>query len=208
MKPKPSEVLYWGLATLPIAAFVLLYNRIPDTVYSTPRLNILIGLQIPGLLAITIVNILPRYDIKYMTFSESRSFRLLSWLIQITFILCQFIVMLSVTKGVVVMPNAIFSVIGLLIVITGSQLPKIKQNDTIGFKSTWTLKDERVWQKTHELAGVTWIVGGLLLITMMFASNIVIFLGLMSISISFIVVIPFVYSYSYYKKLRRYTINN
>ncbi len=52
---------------------------------------------------------------------------------------------------------------GLLFVIIGNFLPKIKNNWFVGIKTPWTLSSEEVWNKTHRLGGKIFVLGGFLL---------------------------------------------
>ena len=54
--------------------------------------------------------------------------------------------------------------VGLLFLILGNYLPKIRQNRTMGIKLPWTLASGENWTRTHRLAGFLWVAGGLLLI--------------------------------------------
>ena len=54
--------------------------------------------------------------------------------------------------------------VGLLFLILGNYLPKIRQNRTMGIKLPWTLQSGENWNRTHRLAGFLWVAGGLLLI--------------------------------------------
>ena len=54
--------------------------------------------------------------------------------------------------------------VGLLFLILGNYLPKIRQNRTMGIKLPWTLQSGENWTRTHRLAGFLWVAGGLLLI--------------------------------------------
>ena len=53
---------------------------------------------------------------------------------------------------------------GLLFLILGNYLPKIRQNRTMGIRLPWTLASGENWNRTHRLAGFLWVAGGLLLI--------------------------------------------
>ena len=44
---------------------------------------------------------------------------------------------------------------GLLFMIIGNYLPKVKQNNTIGIRIVWTLEDEENWSATH--SGKLWM---------------------------------------------------
>lgn len=54
--------------------------------------------------------------------------------------------------------------IGLLFVIMGNYLSKIKPNWFIGIRTPWTLSSEENWNKTHRLGGKVFILGGVLMI--------------------------------------------
>ena len=91
---------------------------------------------------------------------------------------------------------------GLLFMFIGNYLPKCKQNYTLGIKISWTLQDEETWNKTHRFTGKVWFIGGVL---MLFTSLIPdAFASLYGILVFLVpmVIIPFVYAYSVYKKRR------
>lgn len=54
--------------------------------------------------------------------------------------------------------------LGVLFMVIGNYLPKLRHNYTTGIKLPWTLADEEVWNKTHRISGPVWMIGGLLLI--------------------------------------------
>ena len=51
---------------------------------------------------------------------------------------------------------------GLLFMIIGNYLPKVKQNNTIGIRVVWTLQDEENWSATHRFSGKLWVASGVL----------------------------------------------
>ncbi len=90
--------------------------------------------------------------------------------------------------------------VGLVFMVIGNYLPKIKQNYTIGIKIPWTLNSEEVWYKTHRLAGTIWFVGGLFVFVSAFISG---FLAAVALGIFIFagVVLPTIYAYYTYKRL-------
>ena len=54
--------------------------------------------------------------------------------------------------------------VGLLFLILGNYLPKIRQNRTVGIKLPWTLQSEENWTRTHRLSGFLWVLCGLVMI--------------------------------------------
>ena len=85
------------------------------------------------------------------------------------------------------------ALLGIIFVMMGNYMPKLKVNHTVGIRLPWTLQSEDNWHKTHRLAGKLWVVGGLILLLesgLQFAVPYV-----MGIVILTIVFIPVMYSY-------------
>jgi uncharacterized membrane protein len=58
----------------------------------------------------------------------------------------------------------IFTGVGLLMILVSNFMAKIRPNHSLGFRVSWTLKDETVWVKAHRLAGYTGVVGGAIIV--------------------------------------------
>ena len=94
--------------------------------------------------------------------------------------------------GRVVMPF-----VGVIFVVVGNYMPKVRRNPTIGIRLPWTLMDDENWDKTHRFAAPIWMIGGLLLIV----------LGLIGYTqwpamaaIFAIILLPMAYSFALYLK--------
>lgn len=87
---------------------------------------------------------------------------------------------------------------GLVFLVLGNYLPKIRQNYTVGIKIPWTLNNENNWNKTHRMAGKLWVAGGLLILILgLFKiSNGIVF----GIVLTIMIVLPMIYSYCLYQK--------
>ncbi|HZG60182.1 MAG TPA: SdpI family protein [Anoxybacillus sp.] len=90
--------------------------------------------------------------------------------------------------------------LGLLFMILGNYLPKVKANYFIGIRTPWTLANETVWAKTHRFGGKVFFIGGVMLIVSAFVTSTFRVFLLIS-SIVFIAIVPMVYSYFVYKKV-------
>ena len=88
--------------------------------------------------------------------------------------------------------------VGILIIVLGNYLPKCRQNYTVGIKLPWTLNDVDNWNKTHRMAGVLWIICGILFSVSAFLGKVG--EGLMIAIIIIMVCVPAAYSYALYKK--------
>jgi uncharacterized membrane protein len=54
--------------------------------------------------------------------------------------------------------------IGFLFIVIGGLTPHIGRNRTMGFRYPWTLRDDRVWKKTHEHGGPVMVYAGILMV--------------------------------------------
>lgn len=86
--------------------------------------------------------------------------------------------------------------VGLLFVVIGNYLPKVKQNYYMGIKLPWTYSDEENWNRTHRMAGKLWVVGGIIILLNVFLG----ISGLEILILILMVVIPTVYSFLYSRK--------
>ena len=89
---------------------------------------------------------------------------------------------------------------GLLFMVIGNYLPKVKQNNTIGIRVIWTVQDEENWNATHRFSGKLWMAAGILcMLCGLFEENMAA-LVLYIISIMAAAIISILYSYLFYRK--------
>ncbi|MEH7362307.1 MULTISPECIES: SdpI family protein [Priestia] len=88
---------------------------------------------------------------------------------------------------------------GLVFIIIGNYLQRVRSNYFMGIRTPWTLSNENVWKKTHRLSGKLFFIGGLLILISAFLPD-----GYKSVimwgSIVLCVAVPYLYSYLAYKK--------
>ena len=89
---------------------------------------------------------------------------------------------------------------GLLFMIIGNYLPKVKQNNTIGIRVVWTLQDEENWSATHRFSGKLWVASGVLCMLCGLFGESIAALVLYIVSIMAAAIVSILYSYLYYKK--------
>ena len=53
--------------------------------------------------------------------------------------------------------------IGLLFIVLGNYMTRIRHNYFVGIKTPWTLASEEVWRRTHRAGGLVFVVSGILL---------------------------------------------
>ena len=88
--------------------------------------------------------------------------------------------------------------VGLLFLILGNYLPKIRRNRTMGIKLPWTLASEENWTRTHRVAGFTWVAAGLLMLlsALLRLHGPTVTVVLLALAVG----IPVLYSYLYYRR--------
>lgn len=89
---------------------------------------------------------------------------------------------------------------GILIILIGNYLGKIKPNWFVGIKTPWTLSNEEVWSRTHRFGGKLFVLSGSLTLFGTFLRPEVMF-GLVIGPILLSSLISVIYSYIIYKKL-------
>ena len=150
------------------------------------------GLPIFLLLVHLFVIFVTARDPKNQTMNEKMG-KVIYWLTPIVS-LSVFYLIYSKALGSTTNPFIFVSaLLGLIFVMMGNYMPKLKVNQTVGIRLPWTLQSEDNWHKTHRLAGKLWVFGGLILLLeagLQFAVPYV-----MGIVILTIVFIPVVYSY-------------
>ncbi|MBQ7489143.1 MAG: SdpI family protein [Bacteroidales bacterium] len=82
---------------------------------------------------------------------------------------------------------------GMLLIIIGNYLPKVRQNYTIGIKLPWTLANVENWNRTHRFAGYLWVICGILIVILSLLSALP--PSLMIALIVMMVLLPFGYSF-------------
>lgn len=56
------------------------------------------------------------------------------------------------------------AIVGVLLIVIGNVLPRARSNWWFGVRTPWTLSNERVWAKTHRVAGYLLAVAGVVML--------------------------------------------
>lgn len=113
-------------------------------------------------------------------------------------------ILLAIYPNMFNINNFMFPAMGVLFILMGNYMPKVKHNYTFGIKTPWTLADETVWNKTHRMAGPLWIVGGLLIVAIGLINNLgKILLPVLIMDFAVMTFVPMIYSFVLFKKQKR-----
>ena len=97
------------------------------------------------------------------------------------------------------MSTAILPALGLIMIVAGLMMRKARRNFFIGIRTPWTLSNDRVWDETHRLGAVLFIISGALAFVGVFfrgATAFWLILGSLLASTIFLVI----YSYVLYQQ--------
>lgn len=91
------------------------------------------------------------------------------------------------------MTPLMFSGVGVMFILMGNYMGKVRQNFFVGLKTPWTLADPEVWQKSQRLAGWMFVLGGIIFLIEAWLQKYI--LAAFILVIATIVIVPTVYSY-------------
>ena len=209
MKMNKKLLLLTSIVILfPILWGVMIWSQLPNQIpihfnfagqanSFSSKLLAVIGLPIFLLLVHLFVIFMTARDPKNQTMNEKMG-KVIYWLTPIVSLSLSYLIY-SKALGSTTNPSIFVSaLLGLIFVMMGNYMPKLKVNHTVGIRLPWTLQSEDNWHKTHRLAGKLWVLGGLILLLdagLQFAVPYV-----MGIVILTIVLIPILYSYQLSRK--------
>ena len=58
----------------------------------------------------------------------------------------------------------VLGIIGMLMIVTGNLMPKLRMNSMIGLRTHWSMKNETTWKKCQHIGGISFIIGGIIII--------------------------------------------
>lgn len=206
------EFPIWVIIIIPIAYLVYIWGSLPETVPihfnasgeadGWGSKNTLIWLP----LAMTIgtyllMLIIPKIDPKKTLDQMGNKYDLIKFfMVLFMSILSCFIIYSAKTGSIGSEGNWIFVLSGTMVAVLGNYFQSIKPNYFIGIRTPWTLESEKVWKKTHRLAGRLWVPVGILLAFLPFVLNKGVYMTVFFILLTVIVLIPLVYSYTEFLK--------
>jgi uncharacterized membrane protein len=91
------------------------------------------------------------------------------------------------------MASIIMALTGLMFIVLGNYIGRVKRNWTMGMRYSWTLSDDVVWTKTNRLAGWLFMGAGALVVIGSFLGP---YVGLVMLIVPMFVILPATYVYS------------
>lgn len=195
------------ITALPILVGVLLWNQLPDTIAThfgsdgTPNGWSSKWFTVFGLpLFLVIVNIIctlgSESDPRRANYPE-KMMKIVYWICPVVSWLCAASIYANALGYELANMGQWMSIfIGIVLIVIGNYLPKVKPNYYLGIKLPWTYASEENWNKTHRLGGKVWVIGGILFMLNAFLK----IKGAEIVLLFAMILIPTIYSYLYSKK--------
>lgn len=110
--------------------------------------------------------------------------------------------MLAAAGYAVPMPLIASLAVGVLLMVLGNYMGKLRKNFFIGIRTPWTLASDAVWERTHRLAGWLFVLAGIAWVGLSLtpAAQTTWPLAVLVVGAA---MIPYVYSYFVYRRLER-----
>jgi len=164
------------LIALAFAASALAWGRLPERVPVHWNLQGEVdryGGRLEGALILPVVmlaiwgmmRVLPKADPKRANYARMQATYELVITLTLAGMLAMHLAVVAVSLGYEVpIGRVIPFVVGMMLIAIGNVLPRAKPNWWFGVRTPWTLSSERVWVRTHRVAGYSLALAGLTLV--------------------------------------------
>ena len=95
--------------------------------------------------------------------------------------------------------RAVPAIVGLLFLLIGNYMPRMRPNWFMGIRTPWTLSSDTVWRKSHLLGGRLFMLAGVVMFLIPFLPETVATIALMAV-ILVAAFLPIVYSYVIFRR--------
>ncbi len=194
------------ITLLPMIIGIVLWNRLPEEIATHFGMNgepndwsskavTVFGMPLFLLFIQLLCAAATGYDPKNKHISD-KMFKLILWIMPVVSIFTNAGIYAYALGYSVDIAMSSIILCGILFIVVGNYMPKMKQSYTLGIKLPWTLESEENWNKTHRLGGWVFMIGGIVTIILSFTSMYWMFFIIMIV----IIIIPTIYSFCLHKK--------
>ena len=179
MTKKKGWKILWALCALNFALHLVFYPRLPEIIPvhwdghgyvngEGPRYLALLFAALPAAVLL-LMTVLPKVDPRHANYSKfGKIYEGFAAAITILMMLVSWMTELYVfgimKEGSSLVGLLVSVPIGILFIVMGNYMPRVRQNYFFGIKTPWALNDEYNWQKTHRMGGIVFIIMGIILI--------------------------------------------
>ena len=163
-------------------------------------------LLMPGILLATLLLLLvvPLIDPRKANIAKFRPLYNVFMLCFVLFLAYLHILTLLAGLGVKIdMNRMLMPAFGLFFIFTGIMIRHAKRNYMIGIRTPWTLHSDVVWDKTHQVGGIAFIIAGALTMLTVFIPQFA--FPVMMVSVLLVAAGTIVYSYIVYRQVENHS---
>lgn len=205
------DVILFGFILLMFLIGLIAYGHLPEEIpihwnvsgevdnYGSRAFGVF-GIPLITLGVFMLFYFLPVLDPRRHNYAQfAKSYRAIK-LVTIVFMFMLYCATILYSLGVPVNISLVVNLlVGILFIIIGNYLGKVKHNYFVGIKTPWTLADEEVWRKTHRIAAPLMVLAGLIFIAGAFIQHASVFI-FSFVVLMIAVLIPTIYSYLLFRK--------
>ena len=207
-----KKILKYLLMAAPFLMILAVYNKLPaevpmhwnihgeiDRYGSRNELFLIAGINVfLGVFMSAVAKIDPKQK-NYTKFRETYDWMVI-WTLGFMTVLMGVVLTETMEPGTINISKVACIMVGILFIVLGNMMPKVKQNFFTGVKTPWALSSETVWNKTQRLGGKSMVLGGVLILLSGFLSNGKAAVFLIILTAILISILPMVMSYIWYKQ--------
>jgi uncharacterized membrane protein len=210
-----TEIIILLLLALPFVYLAFTWDQFPERVPIHFNVNgepDNYASKTVGLLLLPAINFLTYLTLKYLPKIDPRKenyklfagrYKAIRLLTHLFMVFVFFLVTTATLHSSFLQPKLLLIGLALMFMLLGNYLSAVRPNFFVGIRTPWTLSSEEVWKKTHRFTGILWVAASIIFLIIIIFSERVSPAILLSY-ISFITIIPIVYSYLLYQKLPKH----
>lgn len=117
------------------------------------------------LVMLAVFHLLPKIDPRAPNYAKFRGTYEIVIIAIMVFMLGVQLVILAISLGKNVSVDRVMPIgVGILFMVIGNLLPRMRPNWFIGVRTPWTLSSDRVWDRTHRFGGWLFVAAGALIL--------------------------------------------
>ena len=200
------------ITLLPIIFGLIFWNRLPDvmpTHFGADRVADGFGSKAFAVFGLPLLLLLTQFICIFFTLRDQKqrnqsqkALRMVFWIIPLLSLATNGTMYRFALDGNFQLSVVLALPLGAMFLLLGNYLPKVKQNNTLGIKISWTLNNEENWNKTHRFTGKVWVIGGILMLLSLFLPSQVMIWFVICIAVV-MMILPIAYSYHIYRQHKK-----
>ena len=172
-KRSRKTLMIWALSVLSLVATAIAYSFLPEEIpmwwnfhgtvlHYAEKNNIWLIASLAAVFAV-LFTVLPLIDPRNKNYQRFMEYYETFTLVMVVAgdIITGVVISESFRPGKIEVGQLVVLIAGLISMVMGNLMPKIKSNYFIGIRNPWTLSDPDIWNRTHRIGGRIFFIFGL-----------------------------------------------